>query len=230
MLPPGLEGGSTSVASDFGGICVMYPGTSPARDSARLATASATSGHALARTCAQNNIALGFWSRPAMARARRRTEVHRRLPGLPAVNGWAPIPGADRGRPGRELGERSFAGGYTAVKRAVQVSSGPIRCSPRGPLRDPARCWQAQGSISPASRSPSPDEPGTRRIVWLFSLVARIPRRLVWARFVVHQDLGSVLCCHVAAFEALGGAPREILYDRLKNRRARRGCRRPRRL
>src|ERR1700691_5568388 len=40
--------------------------------------------------------------------------------------------------------------------------------------------------------------------------------RLIWARFVVHQDLATVLRCHVAAFEALGGVPREILYDRMK--------------
>src|SRR6202035_5347119 len=35
-------------------------------------------------------------------------------------------------------------------------------------------------------------------------------------RFVVHQDLQSVLRCHIAALEAIGGAPREILYDRMK--------------
>jgi hypothetical protein len=40
--------------------------------------------------------------------------------------------------------------------------------------------------------------------------------RLIWGRFVIHQDLATVLRCHVAAFEALGGAPREILYDRMK--------------
>ncbi len=40
--------------------------------------------------------------------------------------------------------------------------------------------------------------------------------RLIWARFVVHQDLAAVLRYHVAAFEALGGAPRELLYDRMK--------------
>jgi len=40
--------------------------------------------------------------------------------------------------------------------------------------------------------------------------------RLIWARFVLHQDLQSVLRCHIAAFEAIGGAPRTILYDRMK--------------
>ena len=40
--------------------------------------------------------------------------------------------------------------------------------------------------------------------------------RLIWTRFVVHQDLRSVLRCQIAAFEAIGGAPREILHDRMK--------------
>ena len=56
------------------------------------------------------------------------------------------------------------------------------------------------------------DEPETPRVVWLFSMVLGCSR-LIWARFVVHQDMATVLRCHVAAFEALGGAPRELLYD-----------------
>jgi transposase len=40
--------------------------------------------------------------------------------------------------------------------------------------------------------------------------------RLIWARFVAHQDLQTLLRCHMAAFAALGGVPREILYDRMK--------------
>jgi transposase len=58
-------------------------------------------------------------------------------------------------------------------------------------------------------------EPKATRIVWLFSLVLGCSR-LIWARFVVHQDLQTVLRCHIAAFEALGRALREILYDRMK--------------
>jgi hypothetical protein len=59
------------------------------------------------------------------------------------------------------------------------------------------------------------DEPGVTRIVWLFSMVLGYSR-LIWARFVMHQDLQTVLRCHIAALEAIGGAPREILYDRMK--------------
>ncbi len=39
---------------------------------------------------------------------------------------------------------------------------------------------------------------------------------MMWGRFVAHQDLQTVLRCHIAAFEALGGVPAEILYDRMK--------------
>lgn len=53
------------------------------------------------------------------------------------------------------------------------------------------------------------------RIVWLFSLVLGSSRWL-WARFVLHQDLQTVLRCHIAAFADLGGVPEEILYDRMK--------------
>ncbi len=59
------------------------------------------------------------------------------------------------------------------------------------------------------------DEPMTPRIIWLFSMVLG-HSRLIWARFVMHQNLPTVLRCHIAAFEAIGGAPREVLYDRMK--------------
>lgn len=32
----------------------------------------------------------------------------------------------------------------------------------------------------------------------------------------MHQDLGTVLRCHMQAFEHFGGAPPEILYGRMK--------------
>jgi transposase len=58
-------------------------------------------------------------------------------------------------------------------------------------------------------------EPAITRIVWLFSFVLGF-RRLIWARFVLHQDMQTVLRCHMAAFAAIGGIPNEILCDRMK--------------
>jgi len=59
------------------------------------------------------------------------------------------------------------------------------------------------------------DDPGTSRVVWLFSLVLG-HSRFLFARYVLHQDLQTLLRCHIQAFEALGGVPIEILYDRMK--------------
>ncbi len=59
------------------------------------------------------------------------------------------------------------------------------------------------------------DEPGVERIIWLFSMVLG-HSRMLWGRFVVHQDLQTLLRCHTAAFEALGGVAEQILYDRMR--------------
>jgi hypothetical protein len=59
------------------------------------------------------------------------------------------------------------------------------------------------------------DEPGVEHKTWLFAMVLGHSRYL-WAQYVMHQDLGTVLRCHMEAFEHFGGVPREILYDRMK--------------
>ena len=143
--------------------------------------------------------------------------LHERLaayPSLTAVRLW------------RELRERGYAGGYTAVKRTVrEIRPEPIK---RFEVRfETPPGEQAQVDLARFEVAFT-DEPGVTRIVWLFSLVLG-HSRLIWARFVVHQDLQSVLRCHIAALEAIGGAPREILYDRMKTAVIGR-CRRPRHL
>ncbi len=113
----------------------------------------------------------------------------------------------------RELRERGYQGGYTAVTDLLRE----LR-----PARLPG--FEVRFETPPGERAPVDfaqfnvaftDEPGVKRIVWLFSMVLGYSR-LIWARFVVHQDLQSVLRCHIAALEAIGGVPREILYDRMK--------------
>lgn len=122
-------------------------------------------------------------------------------PGLTAVRLW------------RELKERGFTGAYTAVKRAVAAIRPamplPVEVRFETPPGEQAQVDLARFEVEFTG------EPGVRRIVWLFSMVLG-HSRLIWARFVVHQDLQSVLRCHIAALEALGGVPREILYDRMK--------------
>ena len=113
----------------------------------------------------------------------------------------------------RELKERGYQGGYTAITDLLRD------------LRPPRTTgFEVRFETSPGEQAQVDfaqfvveftDEPGVRRIVWLFSLVLGYSR-LIWARFVVHQDLQTVLRCHIAALEAIGGVPREILYDRMK--------------
>ena len=59
------------------------------------------------------------------------------------------------------------------------------------------------------------DEPSIEQAVWLFSLVLG-HSRLLWGRFVLLQDMQALLRCHAAAFDALGSAPAELLYDRMR--------------
>ena len=123
------------------------------------------------------------------------------------------FPGLTGSRLFREIKEHGYAGGYTAVTdflreiRPTPSSSFEVRFETAPGLQAQVDFAQFQVVFT--------DEPTTPRIVWLFSLVLGYSR-LIWARFVLHQDLATVLRCHVAAFEALGGVPHEVLYDRMK--------------
>ena len=113
----------------------------------------------------------------------------------------------------REIRDVGYSGGYTAVKVFLR----DIRPSPSPGFEvrfetPPGR--QAQVDFA-QFRTVFTDEPGAERIIWLFSLVLG-HSRMLWGRFVTHQDMQTVLRGHAAAFEALGGAPAEILYDRMK--------------
>jgi len=114
----------------------------------------------------------------------------------------------------RELREHGYSGAYTAVKRfvaAIRPNDGPKPFEVR--FETPSG-HQAQVDFA-RFMTCFEDEPSTTRIIWLFSLVLGHSRHLV-ARFVLHQDLQTLLRCHMAAFEAIGGVPIEILYDRMK--------------
>jgi transposase len=125
----------------------------------------------------------------------------------------AAYPGLTGSRLLREIRERGYKGGYTAVTdflREVRPAPvPPFEVRFETPPGEQAQVDFAQFGVIFA------DEPSAVRKVWLFSLVLGYSR-LIWARFVAHQDLQTVLRCHMAAFAALGGVPREILYDRMK--------------
>jgi transposase len=113
----------------------------------------------------------------------------------------------------REIRDLGYSGGYTVVKdflREVRPRSAAgfaIRFE-----TPPGR--QAQVDFA-HFRAVFTDEPGIERIVWLFSMVLG-HSRMLWGRFVLHQDLQTLLRCHADAFAALGGVPTEILYDRMR--------------
>ncbi len=122
-------------------------------------------------------------------------------------------PGLTGSRLFRELRERGYSGGYTAVTDFLRdvrpAASQGFEVRFRDAAGEQAQVDFAQFHVV------FTDEPMTPRIVWLFSMVLG-HSRLIWARFVMHQNLPTVLRCHIAAFEALGGAPRDVLYDRMK--------------
>ncbi len=113
----------------------------------------------------------------------------------------------------RELAAVGYRGGYTALTDLLRE----IRPGPALPFEvrfetPPGR--QAQVDFA-HFRTVFTDEPGIERVIWLFSLVLG-HSRMLWGRFVPQQDMQTLLRCHAAAFEALGGAPTEILYDRMR--------------
>ncbi len=113
----------------------------------------------------------------------------------------------------RELRDLGYAGGYTTVKVFLRgVRPGATAGFEVRFETPPGR--QAQVDFA-HFRTVFTDEPGVERVVWLFSLVLG-HSRMLWGRFAPQQDMQTVLRCHAAAFEALGGAPAEILYDRMK--------------
>jgi len=122
-------------------------------------------------------------------------------------------PGLTGSRLLREIRERGYNGGYTAVTDFLRDVRPPATAGFEVRFETPPG-EQAQVDFA-QFHVVFTDEPMTPRIVWLFSMVLG-HSRLIWARFVMHQNLPTVLRCHVAAFEAIGGVPREILYDRMK--------------
>lgn len=113
----------------------------------------------------------------------------------------------------REVRDLGYSGGYTAVKDFLRE----VRPRPAAGFEirfetPPGR--QAQVDFA-HFRTVFTDDPGVERIVWLFSMVLG-HSRMLWGRFVLHQDMQTLLRCHADAFAALGGVPAEILYDRMR--------------
>ena len=112
----------------------------------------------------------------------------------------------------REIRSQGYSEGRTAVNdflRTVRPPPAPIFEvrfeTPPG----------AQAQVDFAEFKVCFGNQGPVRRVWLFAMVLGHSRYL-WGQFVLHQDLPTVLRCHMEAFAHFGGVPREILYDRMK--------------
>src|ERR1700761_3452021 len=113
----------------------------------------------------------------------------------------------------RELRDLGYTGGYTILTDLLR------QIRPNNTPRFEARFETPPGRQAQVDfahfRTVFTDEPGVERIVWLFSMVLS-HSRMMWGRFVLHQDMATLLRCQAAAFEALGGVPEQILYDRMR--------------
>ena len=98
------------------------------------------------------------------------------------------------------------AGGYTAVTDVLRG----VR--PSAHTQFERRFETPQGRQAQVAFT---DEPGVTRKVWLFSIILGHSLWL-WGRFCPNQTLETVMRCHIAAFDAMGGACAEVLYDRMK--------------
>ncbi|MEM1163656.1 MAG: IS21 family transposase [Pseudomonadota bacterium] len=113
----------------------------------------------------------------------------------------------------REIRDLGYAGSYSTLKPFLREVRPPARTQFERRFETPPG-RQAQMDFAEFSVEFT-DEPGVKRKVWLFSIVLG-HSRWIWGRFVASQNLQSVLRCHIAAFDAMGGVPEEVLYDRMK--------------
>lgn len=110
------------------------------------------------------------------------------------------------------LCRKGFTGGYEIVKRAVR----PIRQAKQHKAyvrfeTEPGA--QAQMDFG-EFQVQNPD--GTIRKYYLFAMILGYSRML-YAELLERCDLVSFLDAHNRAFRALGGVPREVVYDRMRN-------------
>lgn len=113
----------------------------------------------------------------------------------------------------REIKGLGYEGGYTAVTDFLRDVRPPARTRFERRFETPPG-KQAQVDFA-EFKVEFTDEPDGPRKVWLFSIILGHSRWL-WGRYCYSQGLQSVLRCHIAAFDAMGGAPMQILYDRMK--------------
>ena len=111
----------------------------------------------------------------------------------------------------REIRQQGYTGGITVLRQFVH----PLR--PVRRLRATERFETGPGEQAQVDWTfwGRKRIEGVWRPLWTF-VYTLCYSRMLYARFVLRTDEASLLRCHVQAFEATGGVPREILYDRMK--------------
>lgn len=113
----------------------------------------------------------------------------------------------------REIKERGYTGGYSAVTDFLREVRPPsVQLFERRYETKPGKQAQVDFAYFEVEFT---DAPGVKQVVWLFTMVLGYSRFL-WGRYCPNQKLAAVLRCHIDAFADLGGVPKEILYDRMK--------------
>ena len=113
----------------------------------------------------------------------------------------------------REITALGFKGSYDTVKRAVAKIRPPKQAGFEHRFETPPG-QQAQVDFA-HFQVRFTAEPDQVRSVWLFSMVLG-HSRFMFCRYVLRQDMPAVVRCHAEAFATFGGAPHQILYDRMK--------------
>lgn len=111
----------------------------------------------------------------------------------------------------RELAQRGYEGGYTLLKEYLQPKRQAAREVAVRRFETPPG-HQAQLDWGELGHLEGPD--GREKLSALVCTLGH--SRAMFADVATDQTLGTLLSLHEAAFTALGGVPRELLYDRMK--------------
>lgn len=110
------------------------------------------------------------------------------------------------------LVQMGFCGSYEIVKRKVQdLKSERQKIAYMRFETEPG--YQAQVDFGEFQVA---EADGSVKKLYLFSMILGYSRRM-YGELVERCDLPTFLDCHIRAFTYFGGAPAEILYDRMKN-------------
>ena len=113
----------------------------------------------------------------------------------------------------REIQQRGYKGGYSILADYVH-SVRPAAEADYEIRYETAPGHQAQVDFA-HFETEFLCEPKVRRRLYLFAMVLGHSRYL-WGQFCENQKLQTVLAMHIGAFEAFEGAPKQVLYDRMK--------------